>query len=97
MIDTNNPDPSDGPFLRVAKEWRKLDGSKFEPPVPRIEGKTEGYGCDTGCTVYVIYLVTEEDEKEVCSEFIRSTAVDRAALEGDKLGIPVLLTHDWDR
>jgi len=88
-------DLSEGSWIRVAQEWARLDGSK---PETRLEGRCEGYGCETGCTVYRLYIVSGEDERELPgSYFGRDQAIRKAEELGEKNNVPVVMEKDWDR
>lgn len=89
------PDPYDGSFVLLRGEWRKLDGSRFDPPAPRVEGRSEPYGCETGCMQYCVYLIGQDgEEKELARDFCTDPMVERAVREGEERGLPVVLNEE---
>jgi hypothetical protein len=93
-----------GHWIKVEKEWCLLDGSKPEErPELRIEGRCEGYGCDTGCIGYRIYLVKDGESTELDFEFCPVEAVEMAEdyareaakEEGLEEPLPVVIEKDW--
>lgn len=62
----NGEPPTDGDWICVRKEWRKLNGDPFPP---YVEARAEEYGCDTGCVGYVAYLVDADGRETRLSDF----------------------------
>ena len=85
-------------LILVNEEWQNLTeraiGNEY------LEGRCEGYGCDTGCTVYRIYHI--KDGKTIGEElgkecyFMRNVALRDAAELGKQMNLPVVMRRDWD-
>lgn len=93
---SQQPDLGAGDWVRVAQEWRRLDGTR---PESRIEGRCAYYGCDTGCTGYVLYHVRpggDEEDQVGGFHFGRDDAVKAAEEYGKEYGLPVVMERDWD-
>lgn len=93
---SEHPNPMDGSFIRVDKEWRSFSENE-EKAESRIEGESRYYGCDTGCTYYVVSFIEngEDEGTELFNDYGKKEMITRAAEEADKRGIPLILNQDW--
>jgi hypothetical protein len=86
-------------YIAIDLEWRVL-GSDEPEPEDLIEGRCESYGCDTGCTGYVLYEVRGGQEKRIGDwgsfYFERDKAVKMAEEAARSRGLPIILRRDWD-
>ena len=89
--DFQNVDLSDGPWIKVAAEWVRLDG---ERPQERIEARERYYGCDTGCVGWHAVLVNGDEEKELTG-FVWGVDAVVEAVEKLELNLPVVVTKPW--
>jgi hypothetical protein len=89
-----NPDLSVGTWIRVAREWRLLDGSR---PETRLESRFQRYWCESGCIGYQLYLVEGNKETPLGEfHFLSESAIEDAEMEADQRGLPAVIDRDWD-
>ena len=82
---TNFPDLEKGDWIKVNQEWRVLSGQR---PETRIEGRCKFYDCDTGCIIFVLYVVSADREEKVgdfywCAEDAMVVAEKLSAARGN--------------
>jgi len=85
--------------ILLNEEWFVFEAGG---PIPesRIEGLVEGYGCETGCTGYVMYVVSPDGSQTPADSnfyFVRTEALDAAEELSKRLNLPVVMRADWDR
>jgi len=90
------PDLYDGSWIKIQQEWRLLSG---ELPVPRIQGAAAYYGCDTGCSGWIIYLIHADGKEEQLGKFLWSEgeAIHDAETESEQRGnLPIVMEKNLD-
>lgn len=99
----------EGSWIKLKKEWKSFKDICFfdledDPDFKKIRrneiliGRTEGYGCETGCTIYSVYLYNKKtgDEKILHYDFGRDDAVRKAIQLSEEMNLPCILLKDWD-
>lgn len=88
-------DLTKGDWIRIGREWRLLDGTR---PEPRIEGRAEPYGCETGCYGWVLYHVKADGTRDNIGDrfyFMEGEAITDAEEKADELGgIPIVIDKE---
>lgn len=89
----DSPDLWKGAWIKMKQEWKPF--SEEERPDPRVEGQSAYYGCETGCTGWIVVIVRDGKEERVGDfHFITEKALAEAQEAADRLGLPLVMEKE---